>query len=413
MQIRHAQGFSPPSQEKPALHHHHVQRHHHHATPSKPLPPVDRIIPMPTLTILSQSVLDRVKDKPRTHLGYAFYDATLRPHRRSKCLDAMSESGFASTPRPLPDFTENENCTFTVKVHRVHLSPVSREEITSRKAVWGTDVYSDDSDIIAACIHQGWFRGRWHEDVDVSLLGLDKTNPNNIETDVVADGPDEMISSLPANGPGPVPSNRDLEVEILVLPALEKYASSTRFGIKSREWGGRHHGSTSIHDGLSFMIRNIKWVNGLLGTEKFENKKRVTRRKTLRRELEEAAEVLEEASGNKLVRSGGSTQSFERGMGGGFKGLGKDWWTKSRRELEDGEEVEGKTNGSRVVGSGSHDDVEAEARKSREVEEAVEALNSIATSPTNHGNDGAAQSLMGLSLARDTGSGNAIEGGMG
>jgi phenolic acid decarboxylase len=67
-----------------------------------------------------------------------------------------------------------ENCTLTMKIGKEHLIPASREEITSRRALWGTDVYTDDSDVIAACIHAGWIRGEWSDDVDVSMLGLDE-----------------------------------------------------------------------------------------------------------------------------------------------------------------------------------------------------------------------------------------------
>lgn len=61
-----------------------------------------------------------------------------------------------------------------------------------------------------------------------------------------------------------------------------------RFGIKSREWGGMHdgyfclflgrdvanmyHSHKGDHDGGSFMIMNIRWVDGL-GLKGAEKKK--------------------------------------------------------------------------------------------------------------------------------------------
>jgi hypothetical protein len=77
--------------------------------------------------------------------------------------------------------------------------------------VWGTDVYTDDSDIIAACIHQGWFRGEWAEDVDPSLLGLELG-------DGAPDSPKEYLTDPPLRGPMQVPKDRDLDVTILILP---------------------------------------------------------------------------------------------------------------------------------------------------------------------------------------------------
>ncbi|KAK4130797.1 hypothetical protein BT67DRAFT_458444 [Trichocladium antarcticum] len=50
-----------------------------------------------------------------------------------------------------------------MKIGKKHLTPASREEITRRRALWGTDVYTDDSDVISACIYAGWIRSEWPE----------------------------------------------------------------------------------------------------------------------------------------------------------------------------------------------------------------------------------------------------------
>jgi hypothetical protein len=259
----------------------------------------------------------------------------LKPARRS--ANEKDDRGFASTPEPLPRFEGQENCTFTIKVPKVYVGDVSREEITKRRAVYGTDVYTDDSDVIAACIHQGWFRGAWSKDVDTDLLGLeiegsvnDAIYGKNYEKDV--------LTEPPPRGPMYVPKNKDLHVTILVLPALEKYASTTRFGIKSREWGGRHDGYKGIHDGLSFMILSIRWVDGVGITE--------GRSGGLRRKI--MAEVLDdtemEAWGDLLVNGNGAKgpeihakESFERGgdgmdgieITGDIKGVGMNSWWKN------------------------------------------------------------------------------------
>lgn len=253
----------PDGKANPNLHHHHVPRPHvhHHVTAAKQ---VNTIIPIPKVTIRNQAVLDAVKDRPRNHLGHAYYHSTLTAE--ASAIKRDHSRGFASTPDPLPRFEGKENCTFTVKIPSVYLDDKSREEITARRAVWGTDIYSDDSDIIAACIHQGWFRGKWHADIDESLLDLDIEVEGNGAVQAPVD-PDALITAPPATGPMHVPANRDCHVTILILPLLRKYASITRFGIKSREWGGKHDGYQSVHDGLSFMIQSIRWVKGVDGEE--------------------------------------------------------------------------------------------------------------------------------------------------
>lgn len=50
------------------------------------------------------------------------------------------------------------------------------------------------------------------------------------------------------------PANTDMHVTLLILPALERYASSVWHGIKSRNWGGNH-------DGMSFKIERVEFVD--------------------------------------------------------------------------------------------------------------------------------------------------------
>lgn len=170
-----------------------------------------------------------------------------------------------------------------VRVGKQHLTASSREEITSRRAVWGTDVYTDDSDVVAACIHAGWIRGEWPEDVDVDLLGLDEGVDSDAKSDKEPKGgkkgrskeaaepkrdPD-FLDAPPKTGPVAVPAERDMHVTVVILPKLEKYASTVRFGIKSRAWGGKlgRDGQRSSHDGLSFMIQSVRFVTNGAGAQ--------------------------------------------------------------------------------------------------------------------------------------------------
>ncbi|KAL7624739.1 hypothetical protein AAE478_006310 [Parahypoxylon ruwenzoriense] len=262
--------------------------HHHHHQPvaapsSKPSAPGSTIIPKPKQKISSQAVLDSVADRPRKHLGDVVYQVVLKP---TKLDSSHSKFGYSSNPRPLPMevIKGNENSTLTVKIPRVHLSPSAREEITSRRAVWGTDVYTDDSDVVAACIHAGWIRGEWSEDVDVDLLDLYKPPTSKKQRMKPAEQHLEVLSSPPVSGPVLVPADRDLHVTLLILPALEKYSSSTRFGIQSREFGGTYNGRKSVHDGISFMILCVRWVDGAAPQSRLRGK---ARRERIRKAMSE------------------------------------------------------------------------------------------------------------------------------
>ncbi|KAK4445184.1 protein split ends [Podospora aff. communis PSN243] len=310
--FKHVKGSTPIpsptaafSKDFPTTHHHAVPRsashfanNHQHAPavrappPPPPSPPV--VIPKPRQVSTSKAVLESVANLPRTHLGDVVYDPILQPARlQDKRTGRPPHSGYKSTPKPLPwDLIEGKiNCTLTMKIGKEHLTAAAREEITSRRALWGTDVYTDDSDVIAACIHAGWIRGEWPEEVDVELLGLDEGFVVSDAKDVKArqqaahNGPENILTEPPATGPMAVPENRDLHVTLLILPTLEKYASTTRFGIKSREFGGSDNlGKRTTHDGLSFMITELRWVtNGGASQNRLRGKARRERiRKALR-----------------------------------------------------------------------------------------------------------------------------------
>ncbi|KAG4428284.1 hypothetical protein IFR05_016233 [Cadophora sp. M221] len=322
---------SPPNLDKanPNVHHHHVPRHHHHhVTPAKPSPQTNTVIPIPKTTIRSQAVLDSVAHLPRNNLGHGYYKSSIKPGRTSVKRNLAPGRGFASTPEPLPNFEGSENGLYTIRIPRVHLGQISREEITRRKAVWGTDIYTDDSDIIAACIHQGWFRGAWSDYIDISLLDLVIDVPNKTGEVQKPSNIDETLTSPPATGPMEVPEDRDCYVTILVLPALESYASVTRFGIKSREWGVKRDDYQGIHDGLSFMIASVKWVKGVDGQEARSG---TARSRIFSQQLNDQELEDEEAEADYLLSTQNGNGRFEESnLRSGFTGIGtKSWWKGS------------------------------------------------------------------------------------
>lgn len=97
------------------------------------------------------------------------------------------------------------NGVLRVKIGNAFLSETC--EAVKRRAVWGTDVYTDDTDLVAALFHMGY---------------LSKAV---LERDI---------------------GNKDLLVEILLLPPLQRYTGSLRHSLISRSW--------IKHDGISYMV---------------------------------------------------------------------------------------------------------------------------------------------------------------
>lgn len=282
------------------------------------------MIPKPNKKISSQAVLDSVADRPRKHLGDVVYQVVLKP---TKLDSSHPKFGYSSNPRPLPlDVIKgNENSTLTVKIPRVHLTPSAREEITSRRAVWGTDVYTDDSDVVAACIHGGWVRGEWGEDVDVDLLELYKPGTTKKQRALPTEQHLEVLTSPPPTGPAHVPADRDLHVTLLILPALEKYSSSTRYGIQSREFGGTYNGRKSIHDGISFTVMSVRWVDGAAPQSRLRGK---ARRERIRKAMSEVnrsqvVDIAEKEVLSKMAAARDTSAGQEKSTGKAVDGHGE------------------------------------------------------------------------------------------
>ncbi|GKT44263.1 uncharacterized protein ColSpa_04444 [Colletotrichum spaethianum] len=326
-----------PVKDLPAAHHHHVPRPAHSHTHVKEAPvkqavqsPTSILPPKPKTIVTSKAVLEAVAHRPRTHLGDVLYEPKLKPARQIP--NVPSGRGFSSTPTPLPWnlIKDKENCTLTIKVPKVHLTPLAREEITARRALWGTDVYTDDSDVIAACIHGGWIRGEWGDDVDVSPLRPEKEVPaskrrKEKEKDEKARLEANSATYLdkpPMTGPVNVPADRDMHVSIVILPRLEKYSSTTRFGIQSREYGGRYNGRQSIHDGISFMVTSIRWVTNGAGTQSRLRGK--GRRERMRKAMGEMNAASRGLNGAALERE---KQRLDKIRGEIVSGT---WWKKEK-----------------------------------------------------------------------------------
>ncbi|KAF3480495.1 uncharacterized protein GIQ15_05842 [Arthroderma uncinatum] len=306
----------------------HVHHHHHHghhpALVMLRLHLQQRVPHTITTTITITTIMAHAQ-----HLAVAYRIITIQllpPFRSTlyapriempsaRAPPESSKFGYTSTPIPIPRFDGKENCTFTIRVPRFRIDSSHREEICARRALWGTGVYTDDSDPVAAAIHSGFIRGEWAEDVDVSMLNLEikdnrrsqpaattnghgsavakpassngntpSANSNSTKSDPASTAQSETPQQPPAASttPGtseskqlpPVPPpKKDLHIKLLILPTLERYDSSVMYGLKSRSWGKNH-------DGMSFKVLEIEWVDE--GASKGEERGGEARRKRLR-----------------------------------------------------------------------------------------------------------------------------------
>lgn len=241
----------------PLVHHHH-NIHHVSATPVVPVAPPQRI--KTSLLIDSSKVLASLSSKPRHYLGSIIYHPIPTP-----------KQGYSITQPLLPRFEGKENSIFQVRIPRRFLSEQQRRDVHRRRCVWGTEVYTDDSDVLGVLVHLGKVPGVLPDGVDSSLVaegGWRKIVVNGMTSASPRSPPiSSLIKKKTINGTtngkadkqqtqdGPtIPSGKDLIVNLLILPTLEKYTGSTRNAIKSRSWN-------TIHDGMSYSIWDMEWVD--------------------------------------------------------------------------------------------------------------------------------------------------------
>ncbi|KAK5132061.1 hypothetical protein LTR08_000398 [Meristemomyces frigidus] len=256
------QGPAPTSAAAAHHHHHHHATHshpahHHHHHPPRPMPAPRK----PTVTIVSTKVIDEVASKPRQHLGSQLYTTELlQSPNADTSLDANIK--FVSKMKPIPLFEGKENCTYTVRVPRYYFKtsqqsgpdkePSALEEICKRGQLWGTEVYTDDSDVVAAAVHSKWLKGdfgKYNDDVSD-----DEFEAGDLPEDEDVIATPSTLLAKPTKPVQPLVEFPDVHITVLVLPALESYASTTSNHVLSKEW-------KKPHDGLSFMIHRIDFVD--------------------------------------------------------------------------------------------------------------------------------------------------------
>ncbi|AMD19943.1 HCL208Wp [Eremothecium sinecaudum] len=109
------------------------------------------------------------------------------------------------------------------------------------RELWGVDIYTCDSDPLLALVHCGALDFKGSSGTRKRRTPANLENPDNVVS-LFDDKPPLHSKSMPGF---------DLEVQLLMLPPLQRYCSVERYGIKSRAW-------EVIHDGLSYGIYSIR-----------------------------------------------------------------------------------------------------------------------------------------------------------
>ncbi|KAF3933361.1 hypothetical protein ABW19_dt0204541 [Dactylella cylindrospora] len=216
-------------------------------TPSNSLPTIP-----PQQVIDNSDVIAKLKEFDRCHLGSMVYTLT-----------GIKKTGTVKTYSHIPLFEDRENCTFTIRIPYYCLSLEERERVCKKRLLWGTDVYSDDSNILAVLIHEGYVPAvrdgqelveyaSAHDSVVAKLSAPKKRGATARQKEIAA-----MIAEGVPRTSQKIHEGKDLLVTIVICGTLTHYASMVRYGLKSRSWEG--------HDGMSFMIESVKWVDNDLG----------------------------------------------------------------------------------------------------------------------------------------------------
>ena len=200
------------------------------------------------------SIISQTLRKPRRHLGTFNYDPDILVSEAAIPSDA--EHDIMIKPKLLPSFSEVEdlNCTYTIYVSKTWLQERERRLICSTRNLWGTAIYTDDTDPVAAAMHMGWIKPAF-QNIDETLLQK-ITQDQNPKVDVIKD-------LKPPPQPLEISKGRDFKITCVVMPSLEKYEETARFGIRSRAWPNLAEGAP--HDGASFSILKVETVE--LGPE--------------------------------------------------------------------------------------------------------------------------------------------------
>ncbi|CAA9959524.1 Rxt3-domain-containing protein [Pyrenophora teres f. maculata] len=141
-------------------------------------------------------------------------------------------------------YAGEENSTLTVRIPRYYFTcgeevnedNHSLEGICRRRQLWGTEIFTDDSDVVTAAVHSGWLKCKFGE----FNSDLRKVCDNGPKHSNGAGAPLTLVER--PSKPVKVFNSYGAHITILILPPLESYASINQNHVTSREWKKKHDG---------------------------------------------------------------------------------------------------------------------------------------------------------------------------
>lgn len=203
----------------------------------------------PKKTVKVGTVISQTLRKPRRHLGTFQYNADILLPEHPKTGDDEYELCIKPKLPPPFDDVAKLNCTYTIHVSKSWLQERERKLICSTRNLWGSGIYTDDTDPVAAAMHMGWIKPAFHN-IDEALLRriVHDQNPKI-----------EISKDLkPPAQPIDISKGKDLKITCIVMPLLERYEDTARFGVRSRAWP--EGAENTPHDGVSFSILKVEVV---------------------------------------------------------------------------------------------------------------------------------------------------------
>lgn len=194
-----------------------------------------------TPIVFNELVHASIKSLPRHRLGTFIYEPFSDPF--------------------LPCFEGKENSLVNVKIPRRLLSKTLNENVAKRK-VWGTEIYTDDSDVVAALYHAGFIPTTMYGEMgglpeDAKCVDKKATKVADLSATLKDNTNKEFDFGAKSTTDGPTPSSVDADgdclVTLLILPRLKLYRGTFRNGYNSRSW-------LTKHDGVSFAIQEVKFI---------------------------------------------------------------------------------------------------------------------------------------------------------
>ncbi|KAK5958299.1 hypothetical protein OHC33_000141 [Knufia fluminis] len=203
----------------------------------------------PKKTVKVSTVISQTLRKPRRHLGTFQYDAAIMLPESSRAADDDYE--LCIKPKLPKSFNDaaDLNCTYTIHISKSWLQERERKLICSTRNLWGTGIYTDDTDPVAAAMHMGWVKPAFHN-IDEALLQK-IVHDQNPKVEISKD-------LKPPAQPIDISKGKDLKITCVVMPLLERYEETARFGVRSRSWP--EGAETTPHDGVSFSILKVEVV---------------------------------------------------------------------------------------------------------------------------------------------------------